>query len=142
MTDAVIAAIAKRAAADLIARLCDERLAFLKSLKTWSVFGAGWGRRVAEVREAALAMAVSAAAAPPVSRAQGRGVVPLPAGAQKGTAGGVIVTGAAAAHHAAQSGASLAVVIALVVAVLLVACLGWIAFHWWRKRKQEAPVAI
>ena len=39
-----------------IAALCDERLRFLQSLRTWPVFGKGWGRRVAEVRAAALAM--------------------------------------------------------------------------------------
>lgn len=49
MTDASLALLARRAAADLIGRLCDERLAFLKQLKTWPVFGAGWSRRVGEV---------------------------------------------------------------------------------------------
>jgi lysozyme family protein len=48
-------------AADLVTRLCDQRLAFLKGLKTWPVFGGGWGRRVSEVRAAALAMSRSAA---------------------------------------------------------------------------------
>jgi lysozyme family protein len=60
MTDAVLAAVSKHDAADLVARLCDQRLAFLKGLKTWPVFGAGWGRRVAEVRAAALTMARAA----------------------------------------------------------------------------------
>jgi lysozyme family protein len=64
MTDATLAAVRKRDAAELVARLCDERLAFLKKLKTWPVFGAGWGRRVAEVRSAALAMARSPAMRP------------------------------------------------------------------------------
>lgn len=44
----------------LIAALCDERLHFLQGLRTWRVFGRGWGRRVAEVRAAALAMAAGA----------------------------------------------------------------------------------
>jgi lysozyme family protein len=61
--DAVLAAVAARAPHALIAALCDERLAFLKRLKTWRVFGAGWERRVREVRAAALALA----AAPSVS---------------------------------------------------------------------------
>ena len=39
----------------LIDAICDERLAFLQGLRTWSVFGNGWGRRVREVRAAALA---------------------------------------------------------------------------------------
>ena len=41
----------------LVTKICDERLRFLRSLRTWPIFGAGWGRRVAEVKVAALAMA-------------------------------------------------------------------------------------
>lgn len=49
---------AKRAAPTVIViALCDERLSFLRSLHTWRVFGRGWGRRVADVKQTALAMA-------------------------------------------------------------------------------------
>lgn len=67
VTGDVIAAARAADAGKLVAMICDERLRFLKSLKTWSVFGNGWGRRVAEVRTAALAMASSPAlvTAPP-----------------------------------------------------------------------------
>jgi uncharacterized protein (TIGR02594 family) len=41
----------------LVGAICDERLTFLHGLSTWGTFGNGWGRRVAEVRAAALAMA-------------------------------------------------------------------------------------
>ena len=41
---------------DLVNLYCDKRLAFLKELKTWDVFGKGWERRVEEVRSAALKM--------------------------------------------------------------------------------------
>jgi lysozyme family protein len=37
--------------------ICDERLRFLKSLSTWSHFGAGWGSRVATVRAGSLKLA-------------------------------------------------------------------------------------
>ena len=53
----VIAAAKGREPKALVAAICDERLAFLQGLRTWSVFGKGWGRRVREVRAAALAMA-------------------------------------------------------------------------------------
>jgi lysozyme family protein len=66
VTDTVIAAARAGEPKALIAAICDERLRFLQSLKTWSVFGQGWGRRVAEVRAAALAMA----APPPVAVSQ------------------------------------------------------------------------
>lgn len=42
--------------ATVIHKLCDDRLAFLKRLKTWPTFGKGWDRRVKEVRADALAM--------------------------------------------------------------------------------------
>lgn len=41
----------------IIAQLCDDRLAFLRRLKTWRTFGKGWGKRVALVRRRALEMA-------------------------------------------------------------------------------------
>ena len=43
-------------AAEIITRLCDDRIAFLRGLKTYSVFGRGWDRRVGAVRIAALKM--------------------------------------------------------------------------------------
>lgn len=36
--------------------LCDARLAFLRSLGTWSRFGRGWASRVADLREYSLAL--------------------------------------------------------------------------------------
>lgn len=41
---------------DIINELCDARLAYLKGLRTFPVFGNGWTRRVKEVRATALAM--------------------------------------------------------------------------------------
>jgi lysozyme family protein len=40
----------------LILALCQERLRFVRSLKTWKVFGAGWGRRIAGVQQQALGL--------------------------------------------------------------------------------------
>jgi lysozyme family protein len=57
ITDEVIAAARVSDAGAIIAAICDERLRFLQSLKTWAVFGKGWSRRVAEVKSGALAMA-------------------------------------------------------------------------------------
>lgn len=55
-----LTAIRDRNPRDLINALCDRRLAFLKSLPTWSSFGKGWANRVADVRKRALAMAAGA----------------------------------------------------------------------------------
>lgn len=48
----------------VINAIMDERLMFLRHLKTWSVFGVGWGRRVVAVRRDSLAMAKGAPPAP------------------------------------------------------------------------------
>lgn len=42
----------------LIDAICDQRLKFLKSLKTWPHFGKGWSARVSSVRAAGKAIAV------------------------------------------------------------------------------------
>jgi lysozyme family protein len=56
----ITAALVKKAQQEDPARLisvyCSKRLEFLESLKTFPVFGKGWSRRVAEVKEAALKM--------------------------------------------------------------------------------------
>ncbi|RWB66588.1 glycoside hydrolase family 108 protein [Mesorhizobium sp.] len=43
----------------LIDRICDQRLAFMRRLKTWPTFGRGWSARVAEVRAIGKAWATS-----------------------------------------------------------------------------------
>ena len=140
MTDAVVAAVSKASAAALIERLCDERLAFLKSLRTWPVFGAGWARRVADVRRDALAMAKGAALAQPASAsANGKASVPQPKTARAATAAGAVVAGGAAAQAAASAGASWSLVIAIVVAGAALAAAGWLGWTLWHRRKQDAP---
>lgn len=57
-----LAALQGRDRTALIGALCDGRLVFLRALSTWPRFGRGWGRRVEEVRKAALAMAAEPAA--------------------------------------------------------------------------------
>jgi lysozyme family protein len=65
VNDEVIAAAKAAEANALVIAICDERRRFLQSLKTWTVFGAGWDRRVTEVRSAALAMIADKAVPPP-----------------------------------------------------------------------------
>lgn len=54
-------AVAAGDPAKIAADVCARRLAMLRTLKTWPVFGKGWGRRVAEVRRVAVALASGAA---------------------------------------------------------------------------------
>ncbi|WP_428029272.1 glycoside hydrolase family 108 protein [Ancylobacter sp.] len=61
--EATLAALADPEAGAVIDGLCDRRLAMLRALRTFPTFGAGWTRRVADVRAAALGMAGQAGAA-------------------------------------------------------------------------------
>ena len=91
--------------------ICDERLRFLKSLKTWDVFGKGWGRRVGEVKATALEMAMPSAKAQPT-----KPVTPTKAGGAAIAAG----AGVAAAH---QAGLPIGLVVVLAAAAALGALL-------------------
>jgi lysozyme family protein len=132
-----LAAVGARDPKAVVAAICDERLAFLRRLRTWPVFGKGWGRRVAEVRAAALAVADKAAAAPVASSSvPGKGVVPVNTAAQKGSAGTVIAAGGASAAQADEPSAVL-----IIAAVTIVAVAGaWLFWRWRQRRLQLAPV--
>ncbi len=140
MNDATLAAIGKANPQTTIGRLCDERLAFLRSLKTWPVFGAGWGRRVAEVRRDALAMAQGRLVTAPASQGGGKGQVPVLAGARASTAAASVAAGAGAAQIAHASGASLSLTLAFVAAGLLLAAASFAGFTLWRRRRQVTPM--
>ena len=125
VTDEVLCAVAKRDLRTLIAAVNDERLAFLKGLKTWPVFGAGWARRVAEVRAAALGMAdVRAKEKPPNTKLQ------------KATTGSIATAGAAAGQQAHSAGASPAIIATIVVVTIAFAIGGWFAWRWHQRRQQ------
>ena len=71
-----LAAFDGRDVSGLIDAVCDGRLSFLRALSTWPRFGRGWGRRVEEVRAAALGFqaAPNGAAAPAVCPTCGKRV--------------------------------------------------------------------
>ncbi|MDN2578963.1 glycoside hydrolase family 108 protein [Aquibium sp. ELW1220] len=76
---ATLAAVRKADPTELIGRLCDARLAWLKTLKTWPTFGRGWERRVTDVRhDAILDAAERAIAKAVVEDATTIGEVPAP----------------------------------------------------------------
>ncbi len=140
VNDAVIAAASATDAKALVTAICDERLRFLQSLKTWPVFGAGWGRRVAEVKFMSLAM-VAGGPVPDLqsANASGRAVVPVPKSAQQRSAGAIAATGAATAQQAHQAGHRLVTVATILVLTLAVATGGWLFWHWRRARQQDMP---
>lgn len=130
VTDQVIMAARRRDASAVVQAICDERLAFLKQLKTWPIFGAGWSRRVAEVKALALAMA-SRTASPADDAAQD----PRPsyAGtARKSAAAAVVIAAAGAAQQAYHSGVRIAAIVFILASAVLVLG-GWLA---WRRIKR------
>lgn len=135
VTDAVIAATLKRDPAELVRAIDAERLAFLKHLKTWPVFGKGWGRRVAEVDAYALKLAAGNNVIPfPVpAPAPGKGHIPQPKVDPKVA----IPTGTGAA----AAGASFGWVGIVVLALAIVAAVGTFLYLKKRRdRRQTAPV--
>jgi lysozyme family protein len=139
--DETIRAARAANARQLTAAICDERLRFLQGLRTWPVFGKGWGRRVAEVKAVALAMAANAPA-PDVqtsSEPKAKGVVPVAKTAQQGSAGAVVAAGAAAAQQAHQAGHPLWIV-ACIAGLAIGAALGvWLFWHARQQKRQEKP---
>jgi lysozyme family protein len=127
-----------------IVAICDERLRFLKRLRTWGVFGKGWGRRVAEVKAFSLQLAgqkpTSMPKRAPGAQRAGKGVVPVAKAAQQGSAGAATAPGVAAANQADASGVGV-IGIAVVIAVAIVAAIATYAFWHWRQRRQQEAVA-
>lgn len=143
MDGATIAKACGRDARELIGAICNERMRFLQGLRTWPTFGAGWSRRVSEVRAASLAMVDrgthSVALPDSATRAPGKGAVPINDAARKSTAGGAIATGGVAAQQAAESGAHWVVVVMAIGAAIIIATGAWAFWRWHQKRRQEAP---
>ena len=102
-----LAAVGRRDSEALVNAICDERMAFLRSLKTFSTFGKGWTRRVTEVRALALHFADQAKhMAPQVTPTQAdetmaKGVIPPPKAAKKviQIGGGGLGVGTAGGFH-------------------------------------------
>lgn len=109
----LLAALGEREPAAVIETVNDERLKFLRSLKTWPVFGRGWNARVVEVRAFSLQLAAAAsksalAPLPPIPASDiqqgGKGVVPLhPAVKLIARHGGKIAAGGGAAGATATA---------------------------------------
>lgn len=145
VTDEVLRAVAKRDPKALIIAINDERLKFLKRLKTWSVFGKGWGARVAEVKSVSLRVAAQQAPAsslvPDTAPVPGKGVVPAPTAAKK-----VIVGTGTAAPVAAGGGfwdwiAAHPVETAMLGGGIVLIVGGSVyALNRWHQRRQEAAI--
>jgi lysozyme family protein len=142
VSDMVIAAARQADAKVLVTAICDERLRFLKSLRTWPVFGKGWGQRVAEVKAFSLDLAkqqpITMPATAPAVQSAGKGVVPVAKGAQQGTAGAIIAAGGAAAQQAHASGVDLTGIAIIAVVAIGLAGAAWVFWQHQQQQQQEA----
>lgn len=140
----VVAAARKRDPKVLINAINDERMRFLKALRTWPTFGKGWGRRVTEVRAFDLKLAAKPMSAPVdatvTSAPVAKGMVPPPTAEKNAVAvgggGGAAAGGGTFMDwvfaHPWQSGTIAGgIVVAIVVAFRLLDARN--------KRQQEAP---
>jgi lysozyme family protein len=151
VTDEVLAAVLKRDAKALIVAINDERLRFLKGLKTWPVFGAGWSRRVAEVKAFSLCLTEHPAVAQtpmqnptqspmPAETSSAKGIVPPPKAVKE-----VITKGVPAGGSVAGLG-FVDWVVAHPIETAAIAALGagamsgaLFAINHWHQAQQEAP---
>ncbi len=122
---ATLAALTRRDPRAVVTAISDERLAFLKSLRTWPVFGTGWGRRVAEVRAYALRLAGHDQIAPaPSEPAKGKAVIPPPSVAKTAAAPAAVAVAAAGATWrdwlVAHPVTSLTIIVAMVAAAVAI----------------------
>jgi lysozyme family protein len=147
----VIAASKKSEPSKVIVAINDERLQFLKSLRTWSAFGVGWGRRVADVKAFSLELArnhgtrnsgsSSPASKPPsLGPASGKGHVnklPQPVGVAG--AGAAVLAGGGTLAHAAGGIPVWVVLLGVAVGLAVVGLFAWrvVARH---QAAQEAPI--
>lgn len=109
---------------DYVKQACAARSSFLHSLRTWSVFGKGWGSRVADVEATGVRMAVGAAGKPvaPVlkkeaSAAAKKSIAHSTAAASTGAAAPAVHHTAPAVHHMDPSSKAGMVLIGIVVIV-------------------------
>lgn len=154
--DDTIRAVHARNPKDVIAALCDERLRFVKSLKTWKTFGKGWSARISAVRAAALRMAsgsdpgdVSETPAPAKAKAQDKSAVKDPANAAAaaaGAAGAIAPTVEAVkqASEAAEAGKGIMdfVTTAGLWALLAILIVGFAGYIIWQRRKMAREEGV
>lgn len=97
----------KAATIAIVGAICDRRLAFLRGLKTWGTFGAGWAKRVGDVRARGQAMAGASSAeiAASIARNLKTAATRDQQSAAAGAGGGVSGAGAAGKAAAAVSAA-------------------------------------
>ena len=150
-----LAAVARAQDHDaVVAGIQARRLAMLKALRTWPVFGKGWGRRVEEVRRLGLALAAGAQDLPlPTTSASGKAYAssakaPPPRSVGDAlAAGGTVTTGITVATDALapladKSATAATLLTVLMVAGALVGVLGFVYREWAKRKAAELLDAL
>lgn len=141
VTPEVVAAVLRADPVKLCNMIWSERMAFLKSLKTWPVFGRGWSNRVNGGRLFSQLLIKGkpniAPIVPTPPEKRGKGEVPVNTTGQGGAGSAVIVGGTAATQAQGLPGWAIALIIVGTIALAVGAV--WF-FKWKQKRDQEAPI--
>ena len=144
VSDSVLAQVSVRNPEKLINAMCDERLRFLMALRTWPVFGKGWGRRVSESRAAALKMAKHSIDLDPAPKepAQAKATPAKSVMAEPATAAKAATVAPVAAAATAAAGYSTETIL-IVAAVVLIAVAVVAGYFIQRHRHDaEAPMPL
>jgi lysozyme family protein len=138
----VLAVAARSDARAAVDAICDERLRFLQSLRTWPVFGNGWSRRVREVRAAARLMALRQQPIDlPASQTSGRGHVPERKAVRETIRTGVPLSAVGVLAGAFEWVKAHPLATAVLIAALVIAVsLALQALARRRRRQQETPM--
>jgi lysozyme family protein len=135
-------------AVETVKRICKARLSFVQGLKTWSVFGVGWGRRIADVEARGVKMALQAQHLPQeeVTKELEREKKKAEEKANKhGTGAGTGTAGGAggATQLPDMSNLDLSTQIGLAFAgVVVTGLVVWFVWHWWQNRQRAKAYAV
>jgi len=140
-----VAAINKRPPEKMVAAICNERLAFVKSLRTWKTFGKGWTSRIRDVQAycTQLALKQVPGGAEQVDNASGKAQVPK----TNKKKGAIIAGGGAAAGGAGTTFGDWIIANPLIVCGGIALAIVGVAFLFykfdeWRDRQQDTPMDV
>lgn len=141
VTPEVIAAVKKRDPNQLIDAIWSERVTFLHSLRTWPLFGGGWGRRCATGKVASHAFAALQAAPPEASEpTHGKAQHPEPTVTKNVVKTGGVVGAGGFAYLADWIGAhpmlSAGIMVATIAGIILLVD----TINKWHQQRQVTPM--
>ena len=140
-----VTAINRRSPAQLVEAICNERLAFVQSLKTWKTFGKGWSSRIKDVRIYCTQLALRQVPGGMEPAEHGPGKAQVPSTTKK--KGAVIAGGGGASAGVGASvwdwlTANPAITAVICVTVIVGVAFLFYKFDEWRDRRQNTPMDV